>query len=135
MIIQNPPLQTSVDIGQKLSTTWHQWFSGLHLFLRGVPYYTDVFFGEPADGFNTDIPDDTKVVTLDPAAPLATGSMTMPPNPYDGQHMNIMSTENIASFLLMAGAGSSIKNAPTSLSAGVGVEYYYRAANATWYRV
>lgn len=129
------PLQVSVDVkGEALNQVWQQWFSSMVDYLSKLPDFFDPYIITPSNGFAVTIPDMTKVVTLDISGALASGTLTLPDNPYDGQSMIISSTDTVTTFTL-SGNGAAVKNPPASLSAGVGVEYYYRAANATWYRV
>lgn len=129
-----PPFQSAVDTrGESLTSVWHQWFSAFFDYITRMPDFYDPYIISPSTGFNETIPDSTKVVTLDVPGTLASGTLTLPANPYDGQPMVISSTANVTSFSLL-GNGATVKNLPATLVAGVGVSYYYRAANATWYR-
>lgn len=137
MANQAPPLQTPVDNvpGVAVSMPWHQWFSSLFNFLQRSPDYTDTYLLVPVAGFSELIPDGTKVVTLDPAGVLATGTLTLPAIPYDGQHLEASTTQTVTALTVSASGADTIKNAPTTLAAGAGFAYYYRAANTTWYRL
>lgn len=100
---------------------------------QGYDYQT------PATGFSITIGNQTSSLLLDPAGTLATGTITMPAAPINGQVVNINSTQTITALTVAANAGQSIKNAPTTLvistTGSQGYSYIYRTANTTWYRL
>lgn len=136
-MLRTPPYNDSVDeAGKKLNISWMQWFDQLFKFLAlSVFDYTMASIQIPINAFTFNIPDKTQVITLDPAGALASGTIVMPPNPVDGQPLQVSSTAAIASLTVSANAGQTIKNAPTSIAAGGAFSYYYHAATAVWYRV
>lgn len=87
----------------------------------------------PTTGFSITIGANVSALILDPAGTLATGTVTMPAAPIDGQFVTLSSTQIITALTFSANAGQSIKNAPTTLAAGARVEYVYVLANTTWY--
>lgn len=93
----------------------------------------------PTTGFSITIAAGLQTLILDPAGTLATGTITLPAKPADGQQIRITSTQMITALTVAANAGQSIKNAPTtfntSLTGAQGYEYMYVIANTTWYRL
>jgi hypothetical protein len=133
-----PPLQSSVDIrlpqGIVLSGIWKLWFSWLYNFVGTMVCYSNITPYTALTGFSYPMGSAQTVLTINPAATIATGTVTLPAAPYDGQPVEIASTNIITSFTLNHVTGQTIKNAPTTLAAGVGVAYYYNAASLTWFR-
>lgn len=93
----------------------------------------------PATGFSITIGASVKTLLLDPAGTLATGTITMPAAPVDGQIICIASSQTITALTVNANSGQSIKNAPTALTVSTtgpqGYAYIYRSSNTTWYRL
>lgn len=93
----------------------------------------------PVTGFSNTIPSASTAsiisYVLNPAGVLATGTLTMPATPFDGQIVAISSTQTITAFTLNANAGQSIKNAASTLTAGPSgsVSYIYDLTSTTWY--
>lgn len=69
-----------------------------------------------------------------PAGTLAAGTITMPAAPVDGMTIAFSSSQAITALTVSANAGQSIVSAVTTLAAGGGAKYIYRATNTTWYR-
>jgi hypothetical protein len=88
----------------------------------------------PTTGFAITIPNATAVEVLDPAGTLATGTLTMPASPVNGQETCVSSSQTITALTVQANAGQLIVAAPTSLSAG-GFCYVYYLATTTWFRL
>jgi hypothetical protein len=88
----------------------------------------------PLTGFSVTITNGIQYLILDPAGNVAAGTITLPSGPADGESLTIAATHNCTALTLTPGAGQTIANTITSLTAGVGVSFLYRAANATWYR-
>lgn len=134
---QPPPVYTSVDTrGVSLASIWKQWFDWLSLFIRQfVVDYTNTSIVAPLTGFIITIGNMTNVLTLNPATPLANGTVIMPVAPYDGMVEEISTTKTITSFTLIPSPGQTIMNAPTTLLAGIGIKFYYNTASSTWFRL
>lgn len=133
---QPPPLNIACDRnGGQMETQWKQWFQQLFSFLTAsVIDYTMASVQVPLTGFTIQIADKSQVLTLDPAGTLATGTIKLPANPYDGQPIQITSTSTITSLTLSSAVGT-IKNGPSTLLAGSSIAYFYHASNKTWYRL
>lgn len=91
-------------------------------------------YNVPVTGFSITITDGTQFLILNPAGNLASGTITLPAGPLDGESLTISCTHNVSSLTLTPGAGQTIANTSSSLNAGVGISFLYRSANATWYR-
>lgn len=83
-------------------------------------------------GFTYTFAAGTQVLVINPAATLATGTITMPASPADGMTITFSSSQQITA-LTMAGNGASINNAVTLLPAKTSVTYVYRATGTTWW--
>lgn len=90
-------------------------------------------FQTPTTGFTYTVPDGTGKVILDPAGTLATGTITMPAKPNNGQIVRVSTSQTITGLTVSANSGQSIKNAPTTLAAGGNFRYIFRTTNTTWY--
>ncbi len=87
----------------------------------------------PTTGFTITIASGIAFLNLNPAGSLLAGTINMPAVPVDGQVIEIASTQTITT-LTVSGNGSTILNAPTTITAGTGFSYRYRATGTTWYR-
>jgi hypothetical protein len=75
-----------------------------------------------------------QTLILNPAASLATLTITLPQATSDDAFAQFTTTQNIASLTVNSASGS-VLNAPSSLSAGSGAMFICRVASTTWYRV
>jgi len=93
----------------------------------------------PLTGFTITIADGVSTLILDPAGTLATGTITLPATPLDGQEVRVTSSQTITALTVSPNAGQSVANAPTTLAVSLtgpqGYEFIYHAANTTWYRL
>jgi len=89
----------------------------------------------PATGFSITIAANIKSLVLKPTGTLATGTITMPAAPIDGQEIRVSSSQIITALTVSANAGQTILNAPTTLAAGAGFEYVYDLATTEWMRL
>lgn len=85
-------------------------------------------------GFSYTFAAGTQNLIINPAGTLATGTITMPASPTDGMTIRFNSSQIITSLTVSANTGQSIVSAVTTLTAGGGAVYLYRASNTTWYR-
>lgn len=108
--------------------------SGNFLTRKGVadPNYSKQ---TPTTGFAITIADNTQTLILKPAGTLATGTITMPANPIEGQQVRIMTSQIITALTLSPNSGQTIIAAPATLGAGQGVAFIYSVADTTWYRM
>jgi hypothetical protein len=93
-----------------------------------------IAYSVPTTGFAITIANTTTVEVLNPAGTLATGTITMPASPLNGQETCVSSSQTITALTVSANAGQSIIAAPTSMSAG-GFCYIYYTAGTTWFRL
>jgi hypothetical protein len=89
----------------------------------------------PLTGFTAVVPDATDWLVLAPAGTLATGTVTMPADPYDGQSVGLVTTQTITALTVSPNAGQTLLNAPTTLAAGAGVRWQYVLSLTTWIRL
>lgn len=99
----------------------------------GQAYPASLSTNIPVSGFSITF-DNYARLTLLPAGTLATGTITMPAKPYNGQPVSVFSTQEITALTLSPNSGQFVNGAPTTLLAGGGFEFTYNASNATWYR-
>lgn len=74
----------------------------------------------------------TQVLVMNPAATLATGTITFPASPADGMTVTFSSTQQITA-LTLAGNGKTIVSAVTGMLANQATSYVYRLSNTSWY--
>ncbi len=137
---------------------WSGTARGSRWAMRSVPiggtFVTDTFFGYgdgrwgatgarfdgsysrqvPAAGFAITISNICERLILDPAGALASGAITMPASPRDGQICKISSSQNVAALTHAPNTGQTLNGALTALSANGFAEYIYVAAVTAWYR-
>ncbi len=93
----------------------------------------------PVTGFGITIGNGVYTLILNPAGTLATGTITMPAAPVDGQVVRITSTQNITSLTVSPNAGQTMSNAPTgfsvSLTGSQGYEFIYNLSGTNWFRL
>jgi hypothetical protein len=95
----------------------------------------------PLTGFSIAVPNFTSLLYLQPAGTLATGTVTMMPNPSDGQRFCFQSTQiNTAiTFTLASGqnwGGTISPNPPTAYgTANTRLCWFWNAAQSTWFRI
>jgi hypothetical protein len=93
-------------------------------------------FQTPSTGFSITIGSGVKTLILKPSGTLATGTITMPASPINGQEIRVSSSQIITALTVSANAGQSISAAPTTIAAaGNGFGYIYRESDTTWYRL
>lgn len=89
----------------------------------------------PTTGFTITIADNTSSLILNPAGTLATGTITMPATPINGQLVRVCTSQIITTLTVSANAGQTITGAPTTLPLGGGFGYIYNLSGTNWYRL
>lgn len=89
----------------------------------------------PLTGFSLQIGNGIGSLILNPAGTLATGAITMPATPLDGQITRFSSTQIVTALTVNTTAGQTIFNAPTSLAVGIGNAFQYVLIQKSWFRV
>lgn len=84
----------------------------------------DYGYAAPTTGAVFQIPNNISDFTFLPAGTLATLTVVLPPNPYDGQNVTFSTTQILTSLTVSAASGA-VLNAPTTLPAGGTVEYKF----------
>jgi hypothetical protein len=69
------------------------------------------------------------------AGTLATGTVTMPASPLNGQVVRVTAAMIVTALTVSPNAGQTMVGAPTAISTTTPFAFVYRAANTTWYRV
>ncbi len=101
--------------------------------LTGAICDSNYNYQQPATGFSITLSNTDWHVILDPAGTLATGTITMPPNPLQGQIVNIRSSQIITTLTISPNSGQGVVGAPTTLGVGGSTEGIYRLNNGNWY--
>jgi len=86
-------------------------------------------------GFSATIPDDITIAIFKAATLLATGTITLPANPRDGQPVTINAPKGITLLTLVPNTGQSLSNSFVIASLGVNAaaRLKYSQADSTWY--
>lgn len=88
----------------------------------------------PTTGFTITIADNTSTLILNPAGTLATGTVTLPANPIDGQIIRIATSQIVTALTISANSGQTMADAfSTTLGAGSGKSYIYHLAGTVWF--
>lgn len=89
---------------------------------------------QPLSGATVVMLGGTTGLLLDPAAEIATLTVTLPNGPTDGQVAEISSTQIIDALTVNATGATVSGGAAMILAANGGVSWRYRQTNTTWYR-
>ncbi len=94
----------------------------------------------PGAGFNITVPTPTSEqqwMLLQPASPLASGTITLPLNTGvpDGTQLLVTSTQDITILAISLNGASAASGAPTTLAAGSFFTLRFYQATNSWYRV
>lgn len=142
----SPPNQ---DI-QKDRISWTRWFQDVANYLMAVanslstlssnfsalPALSSQSLQTPLTGFSITIPTNTRSMLLNPAGTLASGTITMPPNPVvDGQFVTIASSQTITTLTVLANSGQTLNGAVTTLPLNGFATWQFNLSTTTWYRV
>jgi hypothetical protein len=88
----------------------------------------------PTTGFSITIGNATTTTLLTPSATLASGTITMPATPVDGQIARVLSSQTVTSLTVSPNSGQSISGAPSTIGPTTPFAMIYDLASATWYR-
>lgn len=87
------------------------------------------------NGGSATMGDAQRTIILDPAAGIATFTLTLPASPLDGQIITVVGGKNAITSLSLSHPGKFITSGGTfSFPAGGFASWVYHAANTTWYR-
>jgi len=89
----------------------------------------------PTTGFSITVADNISALILNPAGTLATGTITMPATPIDGQIIRFSSSQTITALTVSANSGQTISGAPSTMGATLPFAYIYHLAGTNWYRI
>ena len=99
---------------------------------------TGYSFPVVTNGFSVTAASTMRTLVLDPAGPLATGTVIMMAAPVDGQIFRLTSSQTITALTVSPNTGQTVLNAPTTLvvstTAPYGYEFIYHGGYSTWYR-
>lgn len=94
---------------------------------------TSYTFNIPVTAFAITLGNHVYTLLLDPAGTLATGAITMPPTPHDGQIIRLKSSQAITALTITPNSGQSVKGSPGTIPLGGLIDCQFRAGNTTWY--
>lgn len=104
----------------------------------GIGGMEQYYYQVPLTAFSLTIPKFTSRVYLNPAGTLATGTLTMPASPSDGQRICVESSQTQTALTMTANTGQAFASfggaAVTALTANVSVCWFYNAPLAVWIR-
>ncbi len=89
----------------------------------------------PTTGFTITVANNTSTLILNPAGTLATGTVTMPATPIDGQEVRFSSTQTVTTLTVSPNTSQTISNAPTTIAPGQGYAWIYHLATTNWFRL
>lgn len=99
----------------------------------------------PSTGFSYTSGNSTQLLYLVPSATLATGTVTMAPNPGDGQVFTLMSTQTQTAITIAANTSFNSAQTlytsngalatPTALVANTQYKWVYVKAQSAWFRI
>jgi hypothetical protein len=99
--------------------------SGIAAYVRQVP----------VTGFSIVFPNMTTALILAPVGTLATGAVTLPANPLDGQLCYVLSSQTVTGLTVSPNVGQTLNGGVTTIPANSTLMWVYCLAVATWYRV
>ena len=95
-------------------------------------------YSVPATAFTITAANATTFVLINPAGTLATGTLTTPANPGDGQSLCMMSSQTQTALTVTANTGQTMASyggaTVTALTANTPVCWFYIANQANWVR-
>ena len=89
----------------------------------------------PLTGFSITLGNTDNNLILKPAGTLASGTITMPASPIDGQLVTISSTQVVTALTVNANAGQTLNGTITTIAVNGYASWVYRSADTTWYRM
>lgn len=90
----------------------------------------------PLTGFSQVINNGVEYLIIDPAGTLATGTVTMPSAPLDGQEVTVVTTKAISNITINGNVGQTMGVVDPGMGNPAGWQKFkYAAGVATWYRV
>jgi hypothetical protein len=89
----------------------------------------------PLTGFSIQVANGITSLLLDPLGTLASGSITFPSTPIDGQMLRIASSQIITALTISAPAGQTILGAITTIAANGYATWQYAASVKKWFSV
>lgn len=100
--------------------------------IAGVPLYA---YNVPVTAFSLTFANNQAWFILNPAGTLATGTITMAPNPSDGQRECVSDSQIQTAITFTANAGQTVVGAPTAEASANWVACFsYVASVATWFK-
>jgi hypothetical protein len=97
---------------------------------RGGPFE----WSTPVDGSTVVAPSAERRRVLNPAGPLTSLTVQLPPSPLDMDFYDLSTTQPIVNFTAASPTGQIVNGAAFCFSANSGVSWMFRNADNTWYR-
>lgn len=124
---------TSTTYAPAASPTFTGTATAANFSSSGLVADTGYSYQAPSTGFTITLGNTTWHTIIDPAGTLATGAITMPAAPVDGQIVDIRFTQIVTALTINPNSGQSVKGSPTSTAVGAQYTAIYRATGTTWY--
>lgn len=121
---------------ETVSTTFNDTTIGGNLTIAGGRRDTGyLYVSAPASDFTTQANVGVSRVIFDPSGTLAKGTLTLPAGNVEAAVVQVSSTATITAFAVKGYGNVIVKpSANITLTAGTGVEYFYKASEWTWYK-
>jgi hypothetical protein len=87
-----------------------------------------------SSGANAVVPNNLSTYILNPAAPVSALTLTLPAIPFNGQTVDLCTTQTITT-LTVASTQTVLDAFAAQLLAGDGIRYRYNASTTTWFRL
>jgi hypothetical protein len=91
-------------------------------------------FQRPLTGATLTAPTGLGAFLIQPAGPIATLNIVLPPTPGNGQIFEISTNQTIATVNITAPAAVPVRGSGQMLTAGGGMSWRYNTSDTTWYR-
>ena len=134
-LLSNPPIGTTAANTGKFTTLQTTGVATIVGYSNsGYAADAGVVLSTQLTGFGITLVNNQTTI-LSGAGTLATGTITMPAAPVNGQISKTAFDVTVTALTVSPNAGQTLRNAPTTMSAGTAMEYIYKASSTTWYRL
>ena len=89
----------------------------------------------PTTGFSLVVSNTTTYLIMEPAGTIATGTITMPAAPVNGQIIRFATTKQITSITHNPNTGQTLNGPVTTMDQNTNAGWIYKTSTSSWYRV
>lgn len=141
MMVGPPPVAEPLDESKgkdegpkkKMRAIWKGWFSSMFNAIQAIVFRMTYEYVVPVNNGSHQLLSDREVTILD--ATIVNYMLITPATPKDGQRCTVAANLAITNLTITVTAGQTMANKPTTMAAGSGWSYVYKADTATWYRL